>query len=123
MAAALSAEILSVVLVLHRPLLPVLCGMQFDCECWFWPEVVTVVDGMDVCVCVQVMLIARFVSCTNNLRTCSVTGLQAVLCVINFVEALVRSDRHFACRINRCLAVHNVTLRCAVLCLRFLVCL
>ncbi len=41
------------------------------------------------CVYCAVMLVSRFVSCTNNLRTCTITGFQAVLCVLNFVEALI----------------------------------
>jgi hypothetical protein len=76
------AEILFAVSVLHRPLLPVLRGMKCGLL------LMGLADRMLIAT-VQVMLIARFISCTNNLRTCSVTGLQAVLCVINFVEALV----------------------------------
>jgi len=36
-----------------------------------------------------VLLICRFISCTRNLRMCSISGLQAALCIINFIEALV----------------------------------
>jgi len=36
-----------------------------------------------------VLLIGRFVSCTNNLRTCTVSGVHVALCVINFIEAVI----------------------------------
>ena len=35
------------------------------------------------------LLVARFISCTNNMRLCPITPLQTALCIINFVEALV----------------------------------
>jgi hypothetical protein len=41
------------------------------------------------CICCGVALIARFISCTNNLKGCSVSGLQAVLCILNFIEAII----------------------------------
>jgi len=41
------------------------------------------------CLYCAVMLVARFVSCTNNLRQCTITGVHAALCVVNFVEALI----------------------------------
>eukprot|EP00462_Mataza_sp_D1_P022674 CAMPEP_0175131226 /NCGR_PEP_ID=MMETSP0087-20121206/6427_1 /TAXON_ID=136419 /ORGANISM="Unknown Unknown, Strain D1" /LENGTH=310 /DNA_ID=CAMNT_0016413497 /DNA_START=16 /DNA_END=948 /DNA_ORIENTATION=- len=41
------------------------------------------------CIYSGVLLVARFISCTHNLRQCSVSGGQAAMCVINFVEALV----------------------------------
>jgi palmitoyltransferase len=41
------------------------------------------------CIYSGVLLIARFVSCTRNLRQCTVSGVGAALAVINFVEALV----------------------------------
>jgi len=36
-----------------------------------------------------VLLVSRFISCTNNLRQCSISGLETALCVVNFVEALI----------------------------------
>jgi len=41
------------------------------------------------CIYSGVLLIARFISCTRNLRQCTVGGLGAALAVINFIEALV----------------------------------
>jgi len=41
------------------------------------------------CLYSGVLLICRFISCTRNLRMCSISGLQAALCIINFIEALV----------------------------------
>jgi len=41
------------------------------------------------CLYSAVLLISRFISCTNNIKTCSVTGVGAALCVVNFIEALI----------------------------------
>ena len=41
------------------------------------------------CVYAGTLLVARFISCTHNMRLCPVTPLQTALCIINFVEALV----------------------------------
>lgn len=41
------------------------------------------------CIYSGVLLVARFVSCTHNIRQCSLTGIEAGLCIVNFVEALV----------------------------------
>jgi len=43
------------------------------------------------CCCVYsgVLLIARFISCTNNIRQCTITGVQVALCVVTFIEALI----------------------------------
>jgi len=41
------------------------------------------------CLYSGILLVCRFVSCTRNLRMCSVSGLEAALCIINFIEALV----------------------------------
>jgi hypothetical protein len=41
------------------------------------------------CLYSGVLLVARFISCTNHLKSCSIGGGQAALCIINFVEALV----------------------------------
>lgn len=35
------------------------------------------------------MLVGRFLSCTNHLKSCPVTGFQAALCIIHFIEAIV----------------------------------
>ena len=42
-----------------------------------------------LCVYSGVVLVLRFISCTNNLKQCSISTFQAVLCVLHFVEALV----------------------------------
>lgn len=36
-----------------------------------------------------VLLVARFMSCTKTVRLCTISGGQAVLCVLNFIEAIV----------------------------------
>ena len=41
------------------------------------------------CVYAGVLLVCRFVSCTRDLRQCSITPLQTALCIVNFIEALV----------------------------------
>jgi len=41
------------------------------------------------CVYSAVLLVGRFISCTNSVKTCSVTGIGAALCVLNFIEALI----------------------------------
>jgi palmitoyltransferase len=41
------------------------------------------------CIYSGVLLVARFISCTNNLRQCTVSGVHAALAIICFVEALV----------------------------------
>ena len=41
------------------------------------------------CVYAGSLLVARFVSCTHNMRLCPVTPVQTALCIVNFVEALV----------------------------------
>jgi len=41
------------------------------------------------CIYSAVLLVSRFISCTQHMRQCSVTGAYIVLCVINFIEALV----------------------------------
>ena len=41
------------------------------------------------CIYAGTLLVARFISCTNNMRQCPITPLQTALCIINFVEALV----------------------------------
>lgn len=41
------------------------------------------------CIYSGVLLVARFISCSNNMRQCTVSGGYAALCIINFVEALV----------------------------------
>lgn len=35
------------------------------------------------------LLVARFISCTNNLKQCTVSGIPAVLCVLCFIEAII----------------------------------
>jgi hypothetical protein len=42
-----------------------------------------------LCIYSGTLLVMRFVSCTRNLRQCTVGGVSAALCVINFVEAIV----------------------------------
>lgn len=42
-----------------------------------------------LCIYSGVVLVLRFISCTNNLKQCSISTFQAVLCVLHFVEALV----------------------------------
>lgn len=41
------------------------------------------------CIYSGVLLVARFISCTRNMRQCTLGGVNAALCVVNFVEALV----------------------------------
>jgi hypothetical protein len=41
------------------------------------------------CIYCGTLLVARFISCTNNLKQCTISGLQAVLCVLNFIEAII----------------------------------
>lgn len=41
------------------------------------------------CIYSGTLLVARFISCTNHLSSCTISGAQAVLCVLNFVEAVV----------------------------------
>lgn len=41
------------------------------------------------CIYSGALLVGRFVSCTHSMRNCSLGGLNAALCVVNFVEALV----------------------------------
>lgn len=36
-----------------------------------------------------ILLVARFISCTNNLKACSLSGLQAVAAIANFIEAVI----------------------------------
>lgn len=44
-----------------------------------------------LCCCIYsgVLLVARFISCTNNLRKCSLSTVQTALCIINFIEAVI----------------------------------
>jgi palmitoyltransferase len=41
------------------------------------------------CIYSGVLLIARFISCTQNSRQCSIGGVEAGLCIANFIEALI----------------------------------
>jgi palmitoyltransferase len=41
------------------------------------------------CVYCGTMLVLRFISCTHNLKSCSVSGAQAVLCVLLFIESVI----------------------------------
>jgi len=41
------------------------------------------------CIYSGTLLVARFISCTHNLRQCTVSGVHAALAIICFVEALV----------------------------------
>lgn len=41
------------------------------------------------CVYSGYFLVARFLSCTNNPRQCTISGAGTALCILNFVEALV----------------------------------
>jgi len=41
------------------------------------------------CVYSGVLLVSRFISCTRNVRMCTVSGISAVFCIINFIEALI----------------------------------
>jgi len=41
------------------------------------------------CIYSGVLLVARFISCTQNLRQCTLGGLEAGLCILTFIEALV----------------------------------
>lgn len=35
------------------------------------------------------LLVSRFISCTNNLKQCNIAGMHAVLCILNFIEAII----------------------------------
>jgi len=41
------------------------------------------------CIYSGVLLVGRFISCTNNIRMCTVNTLHGALAIVNFVEALV----------------------------------
>lgn len=41
------------------------------------------------CIYCGALLVGRFISCTHNLKSCSIGGLHAVLCVLNFIEAVI----------------------------------
>jgi hypothetical protein len=44
---------------------------------------------MLLCLYSGVLLVCRFVSCTHQIKTCTIGGGAAALCVLNFVEALI----------------------------------
>ena len=41
------------------------------------------------CLYAGTLLVCRFISCTHNLRLCTITPLQTGLCIVNFIEAVV----------------------------------
>lgn len=41
------------------------------------------------CVYSGVLLVARFISCTRDLRACSVSSGGAIMCILNFIEAII----------------------------------
>lgn len=41
------------------------------------------------CIYASSLLVGRFISCTNSLKTCSMSGGQTVLCVLVFIEAVI----------------------------------
>ena len=41
------------------------------------------------CLYAGTLLVCRFISCTHNMRQCTITPLQTALCIVNFIEAVV----------------------------------
>jgi hypothetical protein len=41
------------------------------------------------CIYSGVLLVLRFISCTHNLKACSISGAQSILCILHFIEAVV----------------------------------